>query len=269
MDFPSGSCYSLLMVFRPSMILACVVLAGCSAFGHARQSAPGPDSEASSKGGDILEAKSLKTLIRTGMHVESRPWASSFDCGEKTVYLTFDDGPKPHRTEKVLDALDEKGVKGTFFLIGRKAEEHPGLVREIAGRGHTVGSHTYSHMIPWGKNRKRYVANALEGRRVLEEILGREVPLMRPPGGNLRLIDELEKNGMKVVLWTTLSGDCRSGKPPLYLLSLIRMQHEKRPMFHYPMIILMHDTNIRTAQALPRIIDYLKSRGYRFLSEWS
>lgn len=253
-------------------MLAFVFLAACSVPGHALEQAPEPDPEGAPKGGDILKARSLDALrdaIRAGIPVENRPWSESFGCGEKTVYLTFDDGPKPGRTEKVLDVLDRKGVKGTFFLIGRKAVRHPGLVREIAERGHTVGNHTFSHMIPWGKNRKRYVANALEGKRVLEEILGREVPLMRPPGGNLRLIDELEENGMKVALWNTLSGDCRSGKPPFYLLGNIRMQDEKRPMFHYPMIILMHDTSTRTALALPRIIDYLESKGYRFLADWS
>jgi peptidoglycan/xylan/chitin deacetylase (PgdA/CDA1 family) len=123
--------------------------------------------------------------------------------------------------------------------------------------------------MPWGENAKRYVSDALHGRQVLEDIAGVPVPLMRPPGGNLRLVEDIEAAGMRVALWNTLSGDCRAGQSPDYLLSLIRMQEGLRPMFHYPMIVLMHDTSTRTAQALPKIIDFFRKSGYDFLADWS
>jgi len=63
----------------------------------------------------------------------------------RTVALTFDDGPSPEHTPKVLDLLDRAGVKATFFVIGRKAEKHPDLVKEIARRGHALGVHGYVH----------------------------------------------------------------------------------------------------------------------------
>lgn len=243
-------------------------LGACSTPGMAEQSSAHDETE----GSYFLNIESLDSfqqMIGTGFPVADRSWTSTLACGQKSVYLTFDDGPKPYATENVLDILDSKKVKGTFFLIGRKAEKHPDIVREIVNRGHTVGNHTYSHIMPWGENYKRYLADAIKGKKLLEEITGREVRLMRPPGGNLRLINEIEKKGMKVVLWTTLSGDCAAGKPPAYLLSLIKMQEEFRPLFHYPMIILMHDTSTRTAKALPKIIDFLKKKGYRFRADWS
>ena len=70
----------------------------------------------------------------------------TFWRGEKgTISLTFDDGPDPEVTPRVLDVLREEGVKGSFFVIGRIAEKHPELVQKIVDEGHVVGNHTYNH----------------------------------------------------------------------------------------------------------------------------
>ena len=217
---------------------------------------------------NIRDLEQFKQMIRNGLPTVDEPWSSALADGEKGVYLTFDDGPKPVSTKRILDVLDKEGVKATFFPIGRKAEKYPDIVKEIVRRGHTLGSHTYNHMMPWADNFNKYVDNAVKGREALEKIAEVDVPLFRPPGGNLRLIDKLEEKGMKVVLWTTLSGDCAPGKPPSYLIHLVRLQEQKRPVFHNPMVILMHDTHEHTALALPAIIAYLKKKGFKFLSEW-
>ena len=65
------------------------------------------------------------------------------------VYLTFDDGPDPQWTPRVLDVLDEAGVKATFFAVGQQAQRSPDLVRRVHGAGHAIGNHTYSHRHPW------------------------------------------------------------------------------------------------------------------------
>jgi peptidoglycan/xylan/chitin deacetylase (PgdA/CDA1 family) len=249
------------------VVASLLFFAGCASPGLAEQSSSSPEDA----GSYILNLRSLsdfEKMVRTVVPATERPWTSSLEYGKKRVYLTFDDGPKPYATQNVLDILDREHVKGTFFLIGRKAEERPEIVREIVRRGHTVGNHTYSHMMPWGKNRKLYVEDAVKGRKLLEEITGRQVDLFRPPGGTHRLMDEIEAKGMKIVLWTTLSGDCASGITPGYLLHMIKQQEKLRPTFHYPMIILMHDTSTRTAAALPEIIAYLKKRGYTFTADW-
>ncbi len=251
----------------PAACLA-LFLAACSTPGMAEQvSAQQPARETQVL--NITDLASFEQMIRTAVPAAEKSWTSSLAFDRKGVYLTFDDGPKPYATENVLDILDREGVKGTFFLIGHKAEKHPHIVKDMIRRGHTIGNHTYSHIMPWGKNRKIYVSDAVHGRKVLEDIAGIPVPLMRPPGGNLRLVEEIEAAGMRAVLWNTLSGDCKSGQPPAYLLSLIKMQEGLRPMFRHPMIVLMHDTSTRTAQALPRIIDFFRKSGYDFLSDWS
>jgi len=252
---------------RRALILVASALAACATPGMAEQSAPGPTAEET----QTLELASLETLMALtspAVPVADAAWTSALARNRKTVYLTFDDGPRPHATENVLDILDDEGVRATFFLVGKKAVVHPEIVQQIVRRGHTIGNHTYMHMMPWGKNRKIYVEDALKNRKLLEDLAGAPVPLFRPPGGNLRMIGEIEKAGMKPVLWTTLSGDCAEGKAPAYLKGVISLQEERRPIFHYPMIVLMHDPSTRTAEALPKIIAYFRKNAYRFSADW-
>ena len=217
---------------------------------------------------ESINLESIRKITLTPIPATDSSWKSGLEYGTKRVYLTFDDGPKPYATENVLEILDEEKTKATFFLIGRKAEKWPNIVREIVSRGHTIGNHTYSHIVPWGKNYDIYIDDAIKGKKILEQITGIEVPLFRPPGGNRRLLDEIEKRGMKVVLWTTLSGDCLEGTTPEQIKHLVKRQEMLRSIWRHPMIILLHDTNSRTASALPEIIRFLKKRGYIFTTEW-
>ena len=72
-------------------------------------------------------------------------FTSLSQTSQKTAYLTFDDGPSPNITTKILDILDEENVKATFFVIGKKVEEHPEIVKDAYYRGHYIANHTYSH----------------------------------------------------------------------------------------------------------------------------
>src|SRR5262249_55781480 len=93
--------------------------------------------------------------------------------GARGVALTFDDGPDPIWTPRVLEALDAAKAKATFFLIGRKAEAHPELVRAISARGHAIGLHSYEHdRLVALRSRKRVRADLERGIRVLEAITG-------------------------------------------------------------------------------------------------
>ena len=118
--------------------------------------------------------------------------------GARGVVLTFDDGPDPETTPKVLDALDAHGAKATFFVIGKKAEAHPELVREIVRRGHTVGMHSYAHHRLFSLKSPSYVrADLTRALAVLGGILGERPTLFRPPIGHTnpiiaRIADEVE-----------------------------------------------------------------------------
>ena len=159
-------------------------------------------------------------------------------AGSRGVALTFDDGPHPTYTRKVLDALDAKGVKGTFFVIARKAEEHPDIVKEIVARGHTVGLHSYGHDRLFSLRSTAYVRRDLEkGIATLERLLGERPRLFRPPIGHTnpiiaRVVEELD---LEVVGWSVGARDGLSGTTPADVLSRV-MRSAKDGA-----IVLLHD----------------------------
>ena len=99
---------------------------------------------------------------------------------ERTVYLTFDDGPIPEVTPWVLDTLDRYGVKATFFLVGENVERHPELLEDILKRGHTVGNHTMNHLQGAHVSTRVYLHNVFTAKELIHSTL------FRPPHGLLR-----------------------------------------------------------------------------------
>jgi len=105
------------------------------------------------------------------------------DRASRDVALTFDDGPDPEHTPVVLDELRRLGVVATFFLVGRRAQAHPQLVRRIVDEGHALGSHSYSHPDPWTVSLRHLVGEYRQGRARVESAAERRVALFRPPKG--------------------------------------------------------------------------------------
>ena len=89
---------------------------------------------------------------------------------EKSVYLTFDDGPTPKITEQILDILDKYGAKATFFCLGNNAELYPELVEKIVARGHAIGNHSYNHTRGWLTSIDNYMASAYKAGQFLPHI---------------------------------------------------------------------------------------------------
>jgi len=116
------------------------------------------------------------------------------------VALTFDDGPDPAFTPRVLDELDRLGVPATFFLVGERAAAHPALVRRIAADGHSIGSHSHSHLEP-GAAGWRVAVDFVRGRREVERAAGRKVPLFRPPKGYLSPREQRAMVAARVEPW--------------------------------------------------------------------
>ena len=100
---------------------------------------------------------------------------------DKTIALTFDDGPNPAVTPRLLELLDRHGARATFFLIGQFARACPGIVREIADRGHTIGNHTQTHPSLVFLPKRRVVAELAACQRSIAAITGTAPSLMRPP----------------------------------------------------------------------------------------
>jgi peptidoglycan/xylan/chitin deacetylase (PgdA/CDA1 family) len=188
------------------------------------------------------------------------------DTETKEVCLTIDDGPNTATTKALLRILKEKRVKATFFLLGRRAQEHRDLVRAIVADGHEIGNHTMDHNRLSGLDPQE-IMNELElGRDALQRASGVKVTLFRPPGGAMtedvyRVAGEL---GYTTVLWTDTANDWYR-QPPSQIAD--RILARVRP----GSIIVIHDGKPDVLAALPRIIDSLRQQGYKFkmAGEWA
>ncbi len=140
------------------------------------------------------------------------------------VALTFDDGPHPVHTRTVLDLLDGAGAKATFFVIARKAEAQPDLVREIVARGHAIGLHSYAHDRLFSLRGPSAIrADLARGVAALEAITGARPALFRPPIGHTtpaiaRVADELD---LSVVGWSVSGVDGLAGALPELVLARV------------------------------------------------
>lgn len=132
----------------------------------------------------------LSTIALLAFHIThpaSRffvPVMSRLPTREPVVALTFDDGPDPVFTPRILEVLARHDARATFFVLGARAEQHPGLLRQIWDAGHTVGTHTQHHRLRFHFGTPSYVREEIEAAvRVVERILGRRPWWFRPPQG--------------------------------------------------------------------------------------
>lgn len=174
------------------------------------------------------------------------------------VALTFDDGPHPEYTPKLLDALKERGVKATFFLIGKNAKVHPEIVKRIADEGHVIGNHTMNH----AEITKMSDADAFfeidENRKLLEGIIGMPIEYMRPPFGAWQKSLENKVNALPV-LWSVDPLDWTTENTEEIVRRVIEEVEDDD-------IILLHDYYKSSVEAAIRIVDILQAEGYDFVS---
>lgn len=189
------------------------------------------------------------------------------------VVLTFDDGPDPVHTREVLDALDAHDAKATFFVIGRKAEEHRDLVLEIVRRGHEVGVHGFAHDRMFSlRGSKRVREDLARAVRVLENITGTTPTLFRPPIGhtNPTIAREADLLDLTMVGWSVRARDGLASTKPDDVLARISRGLEDGA------IVLLHDapeTGTRKpagVTALPAILEKIAAKNLRVvpLSTW-
>src|SRR5437660_8988440 len=186
--------------------------------------------------------------------------------GEHQVAITFDDGPDPRWTPQVLDILKAANVKAAFFLVGVNAERYPGLVRRIVDEGHEIGNHTYYHpnlALCWPEH-IRLELNATQ--LLLETITGRATTLFRPPYAADSSPTELnDLTPLKIAedlnyLVVLESIDPQDWAKPGADVIVQRIKQQRRD----GSIILLHDAGgdrSQTVEALPRILDWLHTRG--------
>lgn len=178
------------------------------------------------------------------------------------VALTFDDGPYTGFTEKLLSILNIYGAKATFFVIGRHVKSNPSLIRQIDFFGHELGSHTYNHSNITKLSNKNIIDELQKTKNYIQAITGKQIYLFRPPGGNYnsKSMEIISHLGYTTVLWTILPKDTEECVKKEDIIRCIK--EDTRPYS----IILLHMGRQETIDALPEIILYLKSKGYRFVT---
>ena len=120
------------------------------------------------------------------------------------ICLTFDDGPDPVYTQRILDILADYDVKATFFVLGKAAEKFPALVERMARAGHTIGNHSYNHHHPWMISSDRARQEVIRTTAIIEGITGKAPRWFRPPFGRLRnaMRKQAQRDTMATVLWS-------------------------------------------------------------------
>ena len=182
-----------------------------------------------------------------------------------TVALTFDDGPHPKHTVKVLAVLRDKGVTATFCLVGTQASTYPGLVAAIVKDGHVLCNHTVTHDMSLRSKRDGVIAAEFDDTQaaILRAAPGADVRFFRAPGGNFadNLNEAATARGLTPLGWSVDSNDWRKPGADAIRDSVLSQIHPQA-------VVLLHDgggDRAQTVSALPEIIDALVERGYTFV----
>ncbi len=206
-----------------------------------------------------IQADSDGSGEQKGTQADSGGQEGGAGTGEKKkIALTFDDGPDSECTPMLLDGLAERGVKATFFVIGKQAEEQPEVMKRIVDEGHLIGNHTYNHVDIRHMTQTAAKEEILKANEVIIKYTGEEPCFLRPPFGNgtSRLEKDVE---MIQVLWTidTMDWACKNESQ---ICSTVYREVKENS------IILMHDEYPTTVRAALRVIDKLQKEGYEFVT---
>jgi peptidoglycan/xylan/chitin deacetylase (PgdA/CDA1 family) len=184
--------------------------------------------------------------------------------GSRQVALTFDDGPTLGVTDKILEILKKEEVKATFFVLGRKVEQEPGLLLRISQDGHEIGNHTYNHTRTSCINGEKLLKETQRTSELVSNIAGVPVFLFRPPHGKIDRQKRklLEKQGYNIVFWSLGADDYyregRGIRPPKSIIWRVVSRVRGGD------IVLLHDNSRQIVEALPGMIKQLKRKGYVF-----
>ncbi len=182
---------------------------------------------------------------------------------KKVVALTFDDGPDPRYTPKILAILKKENVKASFFVVGKNVERFPQLARNEQQAGHLIGNHTWNHALLIKKSQRQIKANLKLTAEILKDNHIKMARFFRPPYGALsdKLFRAVASSGYQVVLWTDEMHELRF---PSAQADARAVADDVEP----GTIILAHDGRGRhfaELSALPYLIKLLKQRGYKFV----
>ena len=180
------------------------------------------------------------------------------DTTRKVVYLTFDDGPIPEVTPKLLDVLEQEKVHATLFMVADNVTKYPQIYHRVVANGHRIGNHTYHHI----KGTKYKLADYIADVKKADVILG-GTKLFRPPYGRVlpKQLIALRSQGYKIILWDVLTHDYEKSHTAEDLVRIVKRYVRNGS------IITFHDSiksNERMLAAVPMVIRELRNEGYTF-----
>lgn len=186
---------------------------------------------------------------------------ASGNAAYREVALTFDDGPHPVYTSKILSILQHYRIRATFFMVGYMANRNPHWAKQVAQLGNEIGNHTYDHFRLTSLPDDEIVYQIKQTQDVLYQITGRYPRFIRPPGGRYdqMVLQRLADNGLAVALWTHNTKDLDVNDPKVVYDEVVNSLGSGS-------IILMHDGSDVTIEVLPRIIEEGINRGFKFVT---
>lgn len=187
---------------------------------------------------------------------------SRVSVGEPIVAMTFDDGPHPRNTPRLLDMLRDRNIKATFYVIGRNVDLYPALTRRIVAEGHEIGNHTYTHGNLTKMSDEKVREEMVKCRASIAKASGVQPRTMRPPYGALlqRQRSMIHSEfGYPTIMWSV---DPRDWQRPGPSVVTSRILSGTTP----GAIILAHDLHAPTVDAMPGTLDGLLRKGYKFVT---
>jgi len=187
------------------------------------------------------------------------------------VALTFDDGPSPDWTPRILDELKKAGIKATFFMVGHHVKRYPEIARRVADEGHTIGNHGYAHSVLLYYKPPEIEEEIKYTELVIKEATGQTTKYFRPPKAWLRKVikNKIKSMGYDIVLWSLNSKDWVSFNHRDIVKYLSRnIRNGDILLFHDSGDVFKAEGGSRTqtVQAIPLLAKTLREKGYEFVS---
>ncbi len=197
----------------------------------------------------------LAFILCTGSGSASRAEPAGY------IALTFDDGPSGRITRRLLEGLESRNVKATFFLCGYRLEEYPQVAPLIAAGGHEIGLHGFSHNSMKDMDTATLQQELHHTRRLILEQTGLRAVLLRPPGGLCgQLLSQVATaEGMPIVLWSLDTKDWAKQDASFVADRIIQTAQDGD-------IVLLHDMQMSTVEGALRAVDTLAERGFCFVT---
>lgn len=196
--------------------------------------------------------------LAIGGHGTAEPAAAIVNENGPVIALTFDDGPYPKVTGHILDVLEKNGVCATFFVLGSRIEGHEDMLTRMDELGCEIGNHSFSHADLTRLSKADCQRELSDTDAEIRRVTGHEASVVRPPYGYYNKT-VMSAAGRPLILWTVDTNDWR-GKAPGEIADYVIQQAKEGS------VILMHDQQTQTADAMEMIIPTLIEEGFRFVT---